>query len=437
VSAHAGSNGKPATVVVIPCLDGAATIGEVVRGARACSLPVIVVDDGSSDGSGALAEAAGATVLRHAANQGKGAALASGFACAARLGAAAVLTMDADGQHDPAEIPALLAAHAADASALVLGVRSFDPAAMPRRSRIGNRISTWWISRFAGRRYRDTQSGFRIYPRALYAEVKLISKRFDTETELLLRAAKMGLPLVEVPIRTIYGPNRVTHFHGFTDTLRVIKLVLGSPLWALALLLVACAGGGGGFGPVRGDRGAKRTSASGAEEVSSRGETKAPVQPNTTSWKTMRAEHEVAIDVKLGSGQHDKRTLRGLIAIERPDRFRLRALGPGGITLFDVMSVHGEVTVLQALRDPNSPALARIIESMAGDLDAAYDLAPRPPGRSVGRVGDEVVVQEPGRTVRETAERIEIDNAAMQYKVSVRVRAVETNVPLDPKMFVK
>jgi hypothetical protein len=227
----------------------------------------------------------------------------------------------------------------------------------------------------------------------------------------------MGLPLVEVPIRTIYGPNRVTHFHGFTDTLRVIKLVLGSPLWALALawLLVGCAGAGG-FGPVKG---------------------RAPVQPNTSSWKTMRAEHEVALDVKLASGQHDKRTLRGLIAVERPDRFRLRALGPGGITLFDVMSVHGEVTVLQALRDPNAPALARIIESMAGDLDAAFDLTPRPTGRTVGRVGDEVVVTEPGRTVRETPERIQIDNAAMQYKVTVTVRAVETNVPLDPKMFVK
>src|SRR5438093_3864027 len=98
-------------IVVVPCFEGAATVGDVVRGARASGLPVVVVDDGSSDGSGAVAEAAGATVLRHPANRGKGAALASGFAYAKKIGAGAVVTMDADGQHDPAELPSLVAAH--------------------------------------------------------------------------------------------------------------------------------------------------------------------------------------------------------------------------------------------------------------------------------------------------------------------------------------
>jgi glycosyltransferase involved in cell wall biosynthesis len=218
-------------VIAIPCYEGAARIAEVVRGARATGHPVVVVDDGSSDGSGALAEAAGATVLRHPANHGKGAAIQTAFAWARRGDFTAVLTMDADGQHDPAEIAKLVAAHAAQPEALVIGVRSFAPEDMPRRSRIGNRISTWWIGKFAGQRYRDTQSGFRIYPRRLFAQVKLISRRFDTETELLLRAAKMGLGLVEVGIATIYTPDRVTHFHGLRDTLRVIRLVIGSPFW--------------------------------------------------------------------------------------------------------------------------------------------------------------------------------------------------------------
>jgi hypothetical protein len=110
-------------------------------------------------------------------------------------------------------------------------VRSFAPEDMPTRSRIGNRISTWWISRYAGRLHTDTQSGFRVYPRALYARLALRSRRFETETELLLHAARMKLPLVEVPISTIYGPDRVTHFHGFRDTIRVITLVFFSPLW--------------------------------------------------------------------------------------------------------------------------------------------------------------------------------------------------------------
>ena len=217
--------------IVIPCYDAAATIQDVVVGARASGHPVIVVDDGSTDGAGARAEAAGATVLRHPANQGKGAALRTGFLWARRHGADAVLTLDADGQHDPAEIPTLVDAHRADPEAFVIGVRSFSKDSMPRRSRIGNRISTYWIARFAGQRYADTQSGFRIYPHALLDLPRMRTTRFDTEAELLITAAKLGLPLVEVPVRTIYGASRTTHFHGLKDTLRVMRLVIGSPLW--------------------------------------------------------------------------------------------------------------------------------------------------------------------------------------------------------------
>jgi glycosyltransferase involved in cell wall biosynthesis len=217
-------------VIVIPTFQGAGRVGDVVRGARVHGLPVVVVDDGSSDGSGDEAEAAGATVLRHPRNHGKGAALQTGFAWAERRGASGVLTLDADGQHDTAEIPSLLAAHRASPEALVVGVRRFDQT-MPRRSRTGNRISTWWISKFAGRPHRDTQSGFRVYPRALYSGAPFRSSRFDTETELLLRSAKLGLSLVEVPIATIYREGHATHFRNFRDTLRIIKLVIGSPWW--------------------------------------------------------------------------------------------------------------------------------------------------------------------------------------------------------------
>jgi glycosyltransferase involved in cell wall biosynthesis len=221
-------------LIVIPAYQAARTVGDVVRGARATGLPVVVVDDGSTDGTAAAAEAAGATVLRHPANQGKGAALQTGFAHAAKIGASGVLSLDADGQHDAAEIPSLLSAHREDPNALVIGIRRFDES-MPRRSQIGNRISTWWITRFAKRPMRDTQSGFRLYPRALTDGSELRTSRFDTETELLLRAAKLNVPLREVPIKTIYhhdGPK--THFRNFRDTLRIITLVIGSPFWRLA-----------------------------------------------------------------------------------------------------------------------------------------------------------------------------------------------------------
>src|SRR6185436_8784283 len=116
----------------------------------------------------------------------------------------AVVTMDADGQHDPAELPLLLAAHAEEPRALVIGVRRIDPELMPRRSRIGNTISTFFISRYAGRPLTDSQSGFRVYPAELLAGAPLKTRRFETETELLLWSCKLGLPLVEVPIQTIY-----------------------------------------------------------------------------------------------------------------------------------------------------------------------------------------------------------------------------------------
>lgn len=221
-------------IALIPAYEAERSVGDVVRGARAAGLEVVVVDDGSQDETSARAAAAGATVLRHPANQGKGAALQTGFGWAERAGVAAVVTLDADLQHDPAEIPALLAAHAGAPEALVIGVRRFED--MPRRSQTGNRISTYWISRFAGRPHADTQSGFRVYPRGLYAGLPFRSTRFDTETELLLHAAKRGIPLVEVPIRTIYHPEghparSRTHFRDFRDTVRIMRLVIGSLWW--------------------------------------------------------------------------------------------------------------------------------------------------------------------------------------------------------------
>jgi glycosyltransferase involved in cell wall biosynthesis len=246
------------SVVVIPAYDAAPHVGAVVRGVLQAGLPTLVVDDGSSDGTAAAAAAAGATVLRHAQNRGKGAALQTGFAWALRRGAGAVVTMDADGQHDPAELQRLLAAHAEDPRALVIGVRRIDPELMPRRSRIGNTISTFFIARYCGRPLTDSQSGFRVYPAELISRAPLSTRRFETETELLLWSCKLGLPLREVPIQTIYHQYRhqyrhqhrpqqapgadpqaaapdearhVTHFRTFSDTLRVIRLVAGSPFW--------------------------------------------------------------------------------------------------------------------------------------------------------------------------------------------------------------
>lgn len=233
--------------IVIPAYQAVARVGGVVSGVIGQGGRVIVVDDGSTDGTGEAAERAGAEVLRHAANRGKGAALQTGFLAALQRGATAVVTLDADGQHDPLEIPRLLAAQRATPGSMVIGVRRFDPAIMPRWSRIGNTISTFFISRFAGRRYQDTQSGYRVYPAGLLRRVALKTRHFETETELLLWAGKLGVPICEVAIQTIYheprryalrdredpGQPRATHFRIRQDTWRVIRLVAMSPWWTV------------------------------------------------------------------------------------------------------------------------------------------------------------------------------------------------------------
>jgi hypothetical protein len=142
-----------------------------------------------------------------------------------------VATMDADGQHHPEDLPQLL--EQADHAALVIGQRQLDLQAMPRASFIGNCVSTFWISLFCGRQFPDTQCGFRVYSRRLLDSIPLRGGRFETETEILMRASLMSLPVEWVPIRTIYnldGANpHKTNFNNFYDSLRVIGVVLRSP----------------------------------------------------------------------------------------------------------------------------------------------------------------------------------------------------------------
>jgi hypothetical protein len=162
-----------------------------------------------------------------------------------------------------------------------------------------------------------------------------------------------------------------------------------------------------------------------------------------TRWRTMRAEHQVAIDVTLDDGRHEQRTLRGLIAVEQPSRFRLRAFGPGGITLFDVLHVDGKTKVIEAIRDPNKSVLGGVIESMAGDLSAAFGL--RPGTRSTRTDGDVMIVEEPARTVKlskwktvgahAVPTRIDIVNKERRYTVGVDAGGIELDSPLDPAMF--
>ena len=162
------------------------------------------------------------------------------------------------------------------------------------------------------------------------------------------------------------------------------------------------------------------------------------------AWRTLSAQHRVTVTVTLDGGKRDVRTLRGVIAVQRPDRFRLRALGPAGLTLFDLLVRRGEAKVISAIRKPGDAggdALAGVIASLAADLACAYALEPRPAARTAVLDGDAVLVTEPGRRVRLSRfagrpplwRRAEI--AAGNYGVVVEVEDADPDAALDPALF--
>jgi glycosyltransferase involved in cell wall biosynthesis len=210
---------------VIPAKDAAGTVGGVIAGLRRSvpDIEVVVVDDGSADGTAEAARAAGAIVLRHSRNRGKGAALETGFDEALRRGASSVLTLDADGQHDPQAAPSLLAA--LDQADLVIGSRGADRTGMPWIRKVTNDVTTWWVSRLAGSRIEDSQSGYRAVRAAVLRAVRPRSRRFEYESELLIGAARAGFRIVPVPVPTLYNAPG-SHIDPFADTLRFIRLVL-------------------------------------------------------------------------------------------------------------------------------------------------------------------------------------------------------------------
>jgi glycosyltransferase involved in cell wall biosynthesis len=209
---------------VIPALNEEAAIAAVVAGCRRQDLPVYVVDDGSRDATAERARAAGAEVLVHSVNLGKGQAMADGLERAAADGFEAVVFLDADGQHDPAELPAFLAT-AEGGAELVVGCRGLSLPNMPRVRRWTNRFTSWVLSRLAGRRLSDTQSGYRLVRVAIWPRIRPESGRFAAEGEMLVRAGRAGVHIAEVPIKTIYG-NEVSHIHPMKDAMRFFGMVL-------------------------------------------------------------------------------------------------------------------------------------------------------------------------------------------------------------------
>ncbi len=223
-------------LALIPAHDEARSIGRVVA-AAAGNLPVVVVDDGSTDDTAALARAAGATVVTQSPNQGKGAALRAGFRHALDADAEAVVTLDAAGQHDPAEIPQFLGPSAGKrgGAELVIGGRSFG--AMPLVRRLSNAAGTVLLSAALGRWIPDNQSGYRrIGRRLMTAMLDSRDDGFAFEVEMIAVCLREGWPIAWVPIRTIYGEERshirpLRHLREFLAvTARARAISRGAPL---------------------------------------------------------------------------------------------------------------------------------------------------------------------------------------------------------------
>ena len=209
--------------IILPAKNEAEGLRRTLPGLRARfpDAEILVVDDGSTDGStGDLATTDRCTLLHHPVNQGKGAALLTGFAAAQQAGCDWAITIDADGQHRPSDARAFLEIADGGRRQLVVGCREgMHGANVPWTSRFGRGFSNFWVWMAGGPRLRDSQSGFRLYPLPEILACRTLARRYQFEVEILVAARRHGLPVSEVPVSVVYQPKgeQISHFHPWRD----------------------------------------------------------------------------------------------------------------------------------------------------------------------------------------------------------------------------
>lgn len=215
-------------VVVIPAFNEGRTIADLVRQVRDQGFAVTVVDDGSSDDTAAVVAQTDATLLQNPGNLGKGASLRRGMAAALEADAEAVITLDGDGQHAPEDLPRIWQAGRERPGSVVIAARLLDRDGAPPARKAANAVADFWISWAAGRRIRDSQSGFRLYPAGLLRQVLPDNDRdgFVFESEVLIEAGRRGFPIVSVATASRYPHDRrPSHFRPVLDTARIVRMV--------------------------------------------------------------------------------------------------------------------------------------------------------------------------------------------------------------------
>lgn len=227
--------GKDKLFVVIPAFNAADTIEEVLKGVVDLGYPVVVVNDGSVDATAKKVHALPQVeLLEHGENRGKGEALKTGFSYALTEGATCILTMDADGQHAVADVPSLLTkfdeleGSGAANWGIIIGSRFHSKEDIPSYRYYPNRVGKSIIGWVVGQEMRDTQSGFRLYNTAMLRKITLSSTRFETETEVIIKAAHVGFTIHFAPISVFYpeDESEKTNFRPIIDTYRISILVL-------------------------------------------------------------------------------------------------------------------------------------------------------------------------------------------------------------------
>lgn len=210
---------------LIPAYNEASTIADVVRGVRPFVSQVLVVDDGSIDGTAEEARAAGARVMAHATNMGKGHAVRTGLAHLLSGDITHVILLDGDMQHLPHETPRLLDAARATGADVVIGERRFDRAGMPASRYHANRIGSRALSSFVGVPLEDTQCGFRVFRAEALRTMRLSARGYDIETEMLIKLRRLGGRVASVPVSAVYNIRR-SKLRPIRDTTRTCFLAV-------------------------------------------------------------------------------------------------------------------------------------------------------------------------------------------------------------------
>lgn len=210
-------------LVVIAHYNHCATLRQVAQQCRAVWPHVLVVDDGSEESPQSCLGGLDVQFIRQTPNQGKGTAILAGAAWAKEHGFNHIVTIDADAQHDPREIPLFISAAKAHPQALILGVRKFDNT-VPFGSRFGRKFGNFWVRVQTGKKVQDIQSGYRCYPVAMLNVLTVWSKRYAFEVEVVVRALWAGFSVEEVAISVTYSKQRISHFSQWKDNLRLTVL---------------------------------------------------------------------------------------------------------------------------------------------------------------------------------------------------------------------